>query len=85
MQIKVTKKEAMEIYSQRYLDRRGKVKRYLPITLFIGALIIALLLMFYVNDWLGAITFGVLSIPVVYMTLRETKAAGKYARGQIKG
>ena len=83
MQIEVTGKEAREIYSQRYLDGKGKVMRYLPSVIFSVALIASLSIMYFVHDWLGVGAFIVLSAPSIFLTLKVARASGKYARDQI--
>jgi len=80
MQIEVTEKEALEIYSQRYYKSKGKVMRYLPPVIFSVALIAGVSVMYFVHDWLGVGVFIVLSAPSIFMTLKEAKASGKYAR-----
>lgn len=84
MPIEVTKKEAMGIYSQRYLDSRGKVMNYLPVVLFLVALIAGVSIMTLVNDWLGVAVFIALSSPSIFMSLKVARASGKYARSQIE-
>ena len=85
MQIKVTKKEAMEIYSQRYLDSQGKVMRYLPLGLLSMALIAGVSLLYFVEGWLWAIVFLGFILPSIFIALKEERDSAKYARGQIKG
>ena len=85
MLIEVTEKEAIEIYSQRYIDNKGKVKNYLPVVLFFVAVIAGASILTLVNDWLGVAVFIVLSSPVIFMSLKVAKASGKYARSQIEG
>jgi len=84
MQIEVTEEEAMGIYSQRYLDNRGKVKRHLPFALLTLATIAGLCVMYLVNDWLGVAVVVVLVSPSVVMFLKALRASGKYARSQIE-
>lgn len=85
MQIDVTEKEAKEIYSRRFYESKGKVMRYLPPVIFSVALIAGVSVMYFVHDWLGVGVFITLSIPSIFMTLKEANASAKYARSQIKG
>ena len=84
MQIEVTKKEALEIYSQRYFDSKSKVIRYLPPVIFSMALIAGVCLMYFVNDWLGVAVVIIFSSPSIFMSLKAAKASVKHARSQIK-
>lgn len=84
MLIEVTKKEAIEIYSQRYFDSKGKVIRYLPIVMLLVALIAGVSIMSFVHDWLGLAVFIALFSPSMFMARKITRASGKYARGQIE-
>ena len=83
MQIEVTEREAMGIYSQRYLDSLGR-KRYIAPVIFAVALLLALLTMYYVDDWLGVGVFVVLSSPSIYITFKNAKDSGKYAKRLIE-
>ena len=83
MQIEVTEKEAMGIYSERHYDKLGK-KRYIPPAIFAIALFAGLMVMYYVNDWMGVGVFVLLSIPSVFMTLKSARTSGQYAKKLIE-
>ena len=85
MRIEVTEKEAMEIYSQRFLDSKGKLMKYLPPVIFSVALIAGVSIMYFVHDWLGVAVFIALSSPSIFMSLKAARASSKHARSQIEG
>ena len=81
--MEVTEKEAMEIYSQRYFDSKGKRKYLSPIILVLGA-VIGFFIASSVNGWLGVAIFGILVTPGMYVHLKSLRASGKYAKKQIE-
>lgn len=83
MQIEITEKEALGIYSQRYLDGLSRKRKYLPVAISVLALVIGIGVMSFVHDWLGAGAFVVLASPSVFMVLREARASRKYFIDQM--
>jgi len=85
MRIEVTEKEAHYVYSQRYLDKHGGNKfiifKMLPILAV--ASIASLLIMIYINDWLGLVALIFIASPTVYLALRLLRNSCKYANKQI--
>ncbi len=84
VRISVTKREALEVYSQRYYDSKGRLKRFLPFSLFTVGLIIGLTIMYFGDDWLGVGIFGALSLPGMFLTLKAARASSLYARTELK-
>ena len=83
MLIEVTEKEALEIYSLRYIKQRRK--RNLPLFGFSAgvALIAFYFISTYVNAWLG-LSAIVLIIPSIYVGFRLARASDKYAQSQVE-
>jgi len=74
MNVKLTEKEAKEIFAQRYLDSLGK-KRYLPLVLYGISLIFFLTLYAPGREWL---IVGLAAIPAIiagYLAFRFGRKA----------
>ena len=87
MIMEVTEKEAMEIYSQRYLDekRSGKFLLLKVIPIVAIAFVASYLVMITTNkDWLGYVTLITLGFPPLYFWMRFLRRSGKYAKSQIE-
>lgn len=84
MQLEVTEKEALAIYSDRYLKSRGKLRYLLPAS-FILALVGGIVVIYYSNNWLGLSVFAVLYFVGLYFIYRMVKASKQYAQRQIEG
>jgi len=83
MQIEVTEKEAREIYSLRYLHQHRKKPLIVLGASFTATIIAYFLIVTYINEWV-ALLAGVFMFPALYMTIRMSRASGKYARSQIE-
>ena len=83
MQIEVTEKEAMEIYSKRYYDGLGK-KRHVPIIILAIAVIVVMLIYAEGREWLSVAIFLIMIIPAFYLGIKTGRASGKYAKSQIE-
>jgi len=83
MQIEVTEKEALGIYSQRYMDKRKKAK-CIPLFILAVAIIVSWFTLSEARQWLSLVILVIIASPAIYMSLRTARASGKYARKQIE-
>lgn len=84
MKIELTEKEALEIYSKRYLKSKGKLRYLLPPS-FLVALLAWLIAVYFSQHLLGVGLFALISTTGIFLSARLFKASQKYARGQIEG
>lgn len=85
MRIEVTEKEAMLIYSERYLRQRRRKFYVVAVAFGVLAALAFFITGYYISsDWLAAASACLLLSPIIYKILRDAHNSGKYARRMIR-
>ena len=82
MKVDLTTVEAKRIYTERYLEGRGK-KQMIPMAILLIALVTCVFVAMF-NEWLGVGVFIVLASPSVIIYLRTMRECRRYTKKSIE-
>ena len=83
MRIEVTEKEAKELYTQRYLDKKRKGTLIVLVTSILITIVAWAVLNAYYGQWIGLAAILIM-VPVMYLGRRRYVESLNYAKSQIE-